>query len=63
MCHRYSLSVARVLLAEWVNDGWLVVANPSRRKRSCELTAIYRQYIGGLSAKNQDESQDSKVEK
>jgi hypothetical protein len=30
-------------LAEWVGDGWLVVADPSRRKRSYELTAIYRQ--------------------
>jgi hypothetical protein len=27
------------------------VADPSRRKRAYKLTAIYRQYIGGLSAK------------
>jgi len=44
--------MARVLLAGWVEDGWLVVADPSRRKRSYELTAIYRQYIGELSAMN-----------
>jgi len=44
--------MARVLLAEWVEVGWLVVANPSRRKRSYELTASYRQYIGKLSAMN-----------
>jgi len=45
-----SARMARVLLAEWVEEGWLVVADPSRRKRSYELTAIYRQYIGRLSA-------------
>ena len=42
--------MARVLLRQWVADGWLAVADPSRRKRSYELTAIYRQYIGALSA-------------
>ena len=45
-----SARMARVLLAEWVGDGWLVMADPSRRKRSYELTAIYWQYIGELSA-------------
>ena len=42
--------MARVLLKKWVEDGWLEVADPSRRKRAYELTAIYRQYIGDLSA-------------
>ena len=42
--------MVRVLLADWVRDGWLVVADPSRRKRAYELTAAYRQYIGALSA-------------
>ena len=42
--------MVRVLLRQWVEDGWLAVADPSRRKRSYELTAIYRQYIGKLSA-------------
>jgi len=42
--------MARVLLAQWVEDGWLTVADPSRRKRSYELTAIYRQYVAPLSA-------------
>ncbi len=32
-----------VLLAGWIGDGWLVVADPSRRKRSYKLTAIYMQ--------------------
>ena len=43
--------MARVLLGQWVEDGWLVIADPSRRKRAYKLTAIYRQYIGNLSAK------------
>ncbi len=43
--------MARTLLGRWVEDGWLAIAEPSRRKRSYELTAVYRQYIGGLSAK------------
>jgi hypothetical protein len=42
--------MVRVLLWQWVQDGWLAVADPSRRKRAYELTAIYRQYIGALSA-------------
>ncbi|MBI2191989.1 MAG: Fic family protein [Planctomycetes bacterium] len=42
--------MVRVLLQQWVKDGWLAVADPSRRKRSYELTAIYRQYVGKLSA-------------
>jgi Fic family protein len=41
---------ARNLLGTWVNDGWLEVANPSRRARSYGLSAEYRQYIGSLSA-------------
>jgi Fic family protein len=42
--------MARVLLADWVADGWLTIAEPSRKRRSYELSAIYRQSIGGLSA-------------
>lgn len=42
--------MARVLLTKWVEDGWLIAADPSRRKRAYELTAIYRQYMGNLSA-------------
>lgn len=41
---------ARNLLQGWVEDGWLVISNPSRRKRAYELSAIYRQFIGNLSA-------------
>jgi len=46
-----SARMARVLLTKWVADGWLAVADPSRRKRAYELTATYRQYMGSLSAK------------
>ncbi len=42
--------MARVLLKDWVNDGWLEVASASKRTRSYSLSAIYRQFIGSLSA-------------
>jgi Fic family protein len=42
--------MARNLLKSWVEDGWLEIADPSRRARSYSLTAKYRQYIGSLSA-------------
>jgi len=48
--------MSRVLLKKWVEDGWLDVADPSRRKRAYELTAIYRQYLGNLSATPRDRS-------
>ncbi|MCX6064618.1 MAG: Fic family protein [Chloroflexi bacterium] len=44
--------MVRNLMLGWVRDGWLVVADDSRRKRAYELSAIYRQYIGSLSAMN-----------
>jgi Fic family protein len=37
---------ARLLIQRWTGDGWLVVSNPSRRGRTYELSAIYRQFIG-----------------
>jgi len=42
--------MARNLLKAWVDDGWLVVANPSKRKRAYGLSATYRQYIGSVTA-------------
>ncbi|MFZ2410409.1 MAG: Fic family protein [Candidatus Methanoperedens sp.] len=42
--------MARLLLNTWVKNGWLVIANPSNRKRAYGLSAIYRQYIDSLSA-------------
>lgn len=38
--------MARVLVTAWVEDGWLEVAEPSRRARRYSLSAIYRQFIG-----------------
>lgn len=38
--------MARVLIRGWVEDGWLAVADPSKRGRSYELSAIYRRFIG-----------------
>jgi Fic family protein len=43
--------MARNLLAAWVKDGWLVVANPSNRARAYRLSAIYRKYIGNVPQK------------
>ena len=42
---------ARLLLQKWTADGWLIVADPSRRGRVYELSAGYRQLVGKLSAK------------
>ena len=42
--------MARVLLGRWVEDGWVEVADPSRRARTYVLSASYRQFIGSLSA-------------
>ncbi len=38
--------MARNLMQDWVTQGWLLIANESRRKRAYELSAVYRQYIG-----------------
>jgi len=43
--------MVRNLMLGWVGDGWLLVADDSRRKRAYALSAIYRQYIGSLSAR------------
>jgi len=43
--------MARVLLREWVDDGWLEIADASNRNRAYGLSAMYRQYIGNASAK------------
>ena len=46
--------MARVLLKRWVEEGLMMVKDPSKRGRSYELSAIYRQYIGSLSATPED---------
>lgn len=45
-----SVRQARDLLSEWVNAGWLVVNDASRKSRAYSLSADYRRFIGGLSA-------------
>ena len=45
-----SQRMARNLLQGWVDDGLLMVVDASRRKRAYGLSAIYRQYIGSLTA-------------
>ena len=48
--------MVRNLLKYWVGDGWLEVADPSRRGRAYSLSAFYRQYIGSLSATTERQS-------
>ncbi len=45
-----SQRMARVLLKEWIDDGWLVMADSSNRGRIYTLEESYRQFIGNLSA-------------
>ena len=52
VAHALGLSdrMARVLLGDWVQQGWLEMADSSRRSRSYTLSAVYRQFIGNSSA-------------
>lgn len=40
--------MARVLLARWVNDGWLVMADPSRKARKYTLAESLRRYMSEI---------------
>lgn len=42
--------MARNLISDWVQQGVLEVADPSRRARAYGSSAVYRQFIGSLSA-------------
>lgn len=42
--------MARILLQKWAKDGWLVVADAANRSRAYGLSAIYRQFVGNLTA-------------
>jgi predicted ArsR family transcriptional regulator len=42
--------MARNLVQAWVTEGWLVVAQASKRSRAYGLAESYRQFIGNLSA-------------
>ncbi len=52
--------MVRVLLKEWSAEGWLEVANPSRKARAYVLSARYRQYIDDLSAMPRAEKMSSR---
>ena len=41
---------ARDLVAGWVSEGWLEVADPARKSRRYRLSAEYRRFIGGIWA-------------
>lgn len=43
--------MVRNLLQKWVEDGWIETENKARRTRMYSLSAIYRQFIGNLTAK------------
>jgi len=45
-----SQRMARKLLKDWVKEGWLEIADPSRRGRSYTLSVSYRQFNGNLTA-------------
>jgi Fic family protein len=40
----------RILMTQWVEDGWLICVNKSNRSRSYGLSASYRQFIGNATA-------------
>ncbi len=44
-----SARMARVLLAEWVAGGWLMVADPSRKARKYVLESRLRRYLNRVS--------------
>jgi Fic family protein len=37
--------MARILLTDWVADGWLLISNPSRKSRKYSLSASMRSYL------------------
>jgi Fic family protein len=41
----------RILMQQWVEDGWLTIANMSNRSRSYGLSVNYRQFVGNVMVK------------
>jgi hypothetical protein len=41
----------RILMQQWVEDGWLTIANTSNRSRSYGLSVNYRQFVGNVMVK------------
>jgi len=42
--------MVRILLQQWVKDGWLIPVDTARQSRAYGLTAIYRQRNGNITA-------------
>ena len=40
----------RDLMTEWVAQGWIEISNMARKTRRYRLSAVYRRFIGGISA-------------
>jgi len=49
----------RDLIAGWLADGWLEVADPARKTRCYRLSAEYRQFIGEITAGEEDLQKDT----
>jgi Fic family protein len=45
-----SIRQSRELLKEWVSQGWLQVSDPARKSRRYHLSAVYRRFIGEITA-------------
>ena len=43
--------MVRILIQQWVEDGWLTIVNTSNRSRSYGLSASYRQFVGNITEK------------
>jgi Fic family protein len=41
-----SSRMVRILMRQWVQDGWLVLLDASNRSRTYGLSVIYRQFVG-----------------
>lgn len=44
--------MARTLITGWVDDGWLQPVSMAKKNRVYQLTALYRQFVGALSARD-----------
>jgi len=49
-----STRMTRFLMKDWVEDGWLVVEDTANRSRAYGLSAIYRKFVGNLTATKGD---------
>jgi Fic family protein len=45
-----SQRMARILVKQWISQGWLIATGTGNRNRAYVLSEIYRKYLGNLSA-------------